>query len=76
MVQPYGSTSTTGHTNADPAQDANTGEDSALLGADATQPHESLRDGTATMVSCVSNLSNTIIGSGMYTVHMILMVIG
>ncbi len=41
-------------------------ESSALLGGnrDATVKREGKADGRATIVSCVSNLCNTIIGSG------------
>jgi hypothetical protein len=42
------------------------GEDSALLGGDSAVKHIGRADGHASIVSCVSNLSNTIIGSGMY----------
>lgn len=39
-------------------------EESALLGYDATPKVDRL-EGRATMLSCISNLANTIIGSGM-----------
>ena len=40
------------------------GEGSALLGDAATAKRLVKRDGNATIISCVSNLANTIIGSG------------
>lgn len=40
------------------------GEGSALLGDAATVKGSVKRDGNATVISCVSNLANTIIGSG------------
>jgi hypothetical protein len=39
-------------------------EESALLGGDATVKRVGPPDGHASIVSCVSNLANTIIGSG------------
>lgn len=39
-------------------------EGSALLGGAATQKGLAKRDGNATIISGVSNLANTIIGSG------------
>lgn len=42
------------------------GESSALLGGTATPAKEEL-EGHASLTSCISNLSNTIIGSGMLT---------
>jgi hypothetical protein len=43
---------------------AGEGESSALLGGDASIKRNDKADGHASIVSCVSNLSNTIIGSG------------
>jgi hypothetical protein len=43
---------------------ATDGESSALLGGDASIKRTGKADGHASIVSCVSNLSNTIIGSG------------
>jgi hypothetical protein len=40
------------------------GEGSALLGGDSSLKRTDKADGHASIVSCVSNLSNTIIGSG------------
>ncbi|KAH7927298.1 vacuolar amino acid transporter 5 [Leucogyrophana mollusca] len=65
MVQTYG---VAGSTDVEPAYDHTTGdsEGSALLGSDAIiKPPP--REGPATIVSSVSNLANTIIGSGMLT---------
>lgn len=39
-------------------------ESSALLSTPGTAPRRNIKDGHATIVSCVSNLCNTIIGSG------------
>ncbi|KIM90493.1 hypothetical protein PILCRDRAFT_185179 [Piloderma croceum F 1598] len=47
--------------------DATEGESSALLGGDASIKRKDKADGHASIVSSVSNLSNTIIGSGMLT---------
>lgn len=58
MVQTYG---VAPENNNEPADQAS-GEGSALLGGEATVKHG--RDGHATIISCVSNLANTIIGSG------------
>lgn len=44
--------------------DAMEGESSALLGGNASAKGVNKADGHASIVSCVSNLSNTIIGSG------------
>jgi hypothetical protein len=44
--------------------DAMEGESSALLGGNASVKRVNEADGRASIVSCVSNLSNTIIGSG------------
>lgn len=44
--------------------DAAEGESSALLGGDASIKRKDKADGHASIVSSVSNLSNTIIGSG------------
>jgi amino acid permease len=59
MAQTYGVASSSSPTVNSSAND----EDSALLGTDVTLK----RDGHATITSCVSNLANTIIGSGMLT---------
>jgi len=64
MVQSYGSTPTAGEDIDNAAHgDIVQGEDSALLGVHATPKKE--REGTASMTSSISNLANTIIGSGM-----------
>jgi hypothetical protein len=59
MVHTYGIAP---ESRVEPAHDD--GEASALLGQNATVKR-SAKDGHATLTSCVSNLSNTIIGSGM-----------
>lgn len=62
MVQTYG---VAPPNDAEPTQDTTAeGEGSALLGGDATPKRAVKRDGHATIISCVSNLANTIIGSG------------
>lgn len=66
MVQTYG---VIGSSAPDTVNEGPTGEASALLGGDrdATVKRTSDRaDGHASIVSCISNLSNTIIGSGVY----------
>lgn len=60
MVQTYG----VAPVNDTEPTDQVRGESSALLGDDATIKRASKADGHATIVSCVSNLANTIIGSG------------
>lgn len=50
---------------------AGDGEDSALLSSDSTVVPLSKADGHATIISCVSNLSNTIIGSGMFVIQVL-----
>jgi hypothetical protein len=59
MVYTYGVAPEDG---AEPRHDNEDGEASALLGANASPT--SKKEGHASIVSCVSNLSNTIIGSG------------
>lgn len=61
MVQTYG---VAGATDVDPSTGGD--EARALLGGDsaAVRKAEGKPDGHATIVSCISNLSNTIIGSG------------
>jgi len=61
MVQTYGVAEAT---DVDPSTGGD--EARALLGGDsaAVKKAEGKRDGHATIVSCISNLSNTIIGSG------------
>jgi hypothetical protein len=64
MVQTYGIAH---HSTAEPALAGNSEETNALLGGvrNATVRHETgKREGHASLGSCVSNLSNTIIGSG------------
>jgi len=54
----------------DPTDPVGAGESSALLGGDrdtTITPAAGRRDGKASMISSVSNLANTIIGSGMLT---------
>lgn len=62
MVQTYGVApgNDAGPANHVPGE----GEDSALLGGDSAPKLQGKADGHASIVSCVSNLSNTIIGSG------------
>lgn len=65
MVQPYGATD---HPGVDvEARDDTATEDASLLGSASTGKKATKREGHATMVSCVGNLANTIIGSGMLT---------
>ncbi|TFK29722.1 vacuolar amino acid transporter 5 [Coprinopsis marcescibilis] len=60
---------------ADPSTVEDSHESRALLGGDSSSSHSSgsgraereKRDGHATLTSCISNLANTIIGSGMLT---------
>jgi len=60
MVQTYGIAN---ESSLDPtAPDAD--ESRALLGGGATGKASGLVDGRATIISCISNLLNTIIGSG------------
>jgi hypothetical protein len=64
MVQTYGvANDTMGEPISHIPGDA---EDSALLGGDSAVKRIGRADGHASIISCVSNLSNTIIGSGMY----------
>ncbi|KAK0217841.1 transmembrane amino acid transporter protein-domain-containing protein [Armillaria fumosa] len=67
MVENYGTVNSVGA--PDLPGTTTTAESSALLGGnrDATVKREGKADGRATVVSCVSNLCNTIIGSGMLT---------
>ncbi|KAJ8521235.1 hypothetical protein ONZ45_g2045 [Pleurotus djamor] len=73
MVQAYGTTkdgAADQHTEGDSyAHGDGSGESSALLGGEssAQTPHHSQHEGHASIGSCVSNLANTIIGSGMLT---------
>jgi hypothetical protein len=62
MTQPYGATESHSHVE----QENRDSEDAALLGGDTdtTVKRVSKPDGHATIVSCISNLANTIIGSG------------
>ncbi|KAL0953758.1 hypothetical protein HGRIS_004947 [Hohenbuehelia grisea] len=72
MVQSYGvARATGGASEYDEAPGQ--GEGSALLGGDATsKPQSQHHGGHASIGSCVSNLANTIIGSGMLTFPMAL----
>ena len=64
MVQIYG---VANNNDSEPNNHvAGDGEDSALLGGDSAVKRIERADGHATIVSCVSNLSNTIIGGGEY----------
>jgi hypothetical protein len=61
MVQTYGVIK---DNTAEPGASGR-GEQSALLGNDSSSsPGMALADGHASLISCVSNLANTIIGSG------------
>ena len=61
MLQRYGIARENG---GEPIEDVEGGESSALLGASAVTKLDGSSGGHATILSCVSNLSNTIIGSG------------
>lgn len=65
MVQTYG-------VSREDAAEPNTpglgNESSALLGGESAPVNRGLREGHATMISCVSNLMNTIVGSGMFLI--------
>ncbi|PPQ63803.1 hypothetical protein CVT24_009798, partial [Panaeolus cyanescens] len=64
MVQTYGVANPHSHDNDNlPSADESRG----LLSGQTNQAHLPKPDGKATMLSCVSNLCNTIIGSGMLT---------
>jgi hypothetical protein len=60
MVEKYGVARENG---SGPREDAEAGEGSPLLAGPSTK-FDVHSGGNATIVSCVSNLSNTIIGSG------------
>ena len=65
MVQTYGVAADNDSEPTTPTNYASAeGESSALLGSDASIKRTGKPDGHASIVSCVSNLSNTIIGSG------------
>jgi hypothetical protein len=61
MVQTYGIAR---EDDTEPREDIRDGEATALLGG--TSATKDRQDGHASITSCVSNLSNTIIGSGPY----------
>ena len=67
MVQTYGVAENRTDTHEHVQEEPQGGESSALLGGDAT-PKQSRgkRDGAGSLVSSVSNLANTIIGSGTF----------
>ncbi|KAJ7763627.1 transmembrane amino acid transporter protein-domain-containing protein [Mycena maculata] len=67
MAQKYGTAPVSA--TEDPTSPIGAGESSALLGGDreTTTKNTPGREGKASMVSSVSNLANTIIGSGMLT---------
>ena len=65
IVKRYGSSEDHGVEHTDGRDEPNVGESSALLGQDAS-PKPELRDGEGGMVGGISNLANTIIGSGMF----------
>ena len=60
MVQSYGIIE---QSPAEPSP-SSAGEQSALLGSDRDTSIKRLPDGHASIISCISNLTNTIIGSG------------
>lgn len=67
MVQTYGIAPDSG---AEPAQAGSTGETNALLGENrdsTTNRDVRKREGHASLGSCISNLANTIIGSGEFS---------
>ncbi|OCH96252.1 hypothetical protein OBBRIDRAFT_765760 [Obba rivulosa] len=64
MVQPYGA-APVHHDGEEAIPEGVAGENDALLGASASAKHK--HDGHATLSSCIGNLANTIIGSGMLT---------
>ena len=62
MAQPYGAAA---HSRVDvEARDEIASEDSPLLGVSATRKKTSEKQGRATLVSSIGNLTNTIVGSG------------
>lgn len=63
VVRRYGSSEDNEQEHTDGTDGPHVGESSALLGVDAA-PKPEQRDGTGSMVGSVSNLANTIIGSG------------
>jgi len=65
MVQPYGATDYSGVDVE--ARDDTASEDASLLGAASIGKKIIRREGYATMASCIGNLANTIVGSGMLT---------
>lgn len=65
MVQPYGVADYSGIDVE--ARDETANEVTSLLGGAATGKKTTKREGHATIVSCIGNLANTIIGSGMLT---------
>lgn len=68
MVQVYGATQPRAEDGDDvragDLDPSSSGEGDALLGPNATTRKAKKRDGHATLMSSVSNLANTIIGSG------------
>ncbi|KAF9778304.1 transmembrane amino acid transporter protein-domain-containing protein [Thelephora terrestris] len=65
MVQPYGVTDYPGFDVE--SRDETTSEVTSLLGAASTGKKTTGKEGHATIASCIGNLSNTIVGSGMLT---------
>jgi len=64
MVQTYGIAR---ENEVDVAGHGTSAETSALLGRGSQTVGEEKPDGHATLGSCISNLSNTIMGTGVYT---------
>lgn len=62
MRQQYGATDYSGVDVE--GRDDIASEDASLLGAASVGKKRTKREGHATMVSCVGNLANTIVGSG------------
>ena len=62
MVQPYGVADYSGIDVE--ARDETANEVTSLLGGASTGKKTTKREGHATIVSCIGNLANTIIGSG------------
>jgi hypothetical protein len=62
MVQPYGATNYPGD-DVEAVEDT-ASEDTSLLGGASTGKKVAKREGHATIISCIGNLENTIVGGG------------
>lgn len=70
MVRPYGATD---YSSIDvEARDESAREDTSLLGSHPTGKETAEQKGLATLTSSIGNLTNTIIGSGMLTLPLVL----